>query len=81
MLISYFMHSLLAFSSLLSKKNVCSLFIIIKHELCYSPPIYNPLMKLSNVLFKKSLYLSLYLLSYEYVCANCLIFPYICSIL
>ena len=36
------------------------------------PPIYNPLMKLSSVLFNKSLHLSLYLLSYEYVCVNCL---------
>ena len=42
-------------------------FIIIRHELCY-PPIYDPLMKLSNVLFRKFLHLSLYLLSYEYMC-------------
>ena len=49
-------------------------FIIIRHELCY-PPTYNPLMKLFNVLFRKFLHLSLYLLSYEYVCANCLMFP------
>ena len=37
------------------------------HELCY-PLIYNPLMKLSSILFRKSLHLSLYLLSYECVC-------------
>ena len=78
MFISCFLHPLIAFSSLFSKN--CFLFIIIRHELCY-PPIYNPLMKLSNVLFKKSLHLSLYLLSYEYACANFLMFPCICSIL
>ena len=47
----------------------------------FVPLIYSPLMKLSNVLFRKSLHLSLYFLSYEYVCANCLMFPYICSVL
>ena len=42
-------------------------FIIIRHEFFF-PLIYNPLMKLSSLLFKKFLYLFLYLLSYEYVC-------------
>ena len=41
------------------KKMCVSLFIIIRHEL--------PLMKLSSVLFRKFLHLSLYFLSYEYV--------------
>jgi len=82
MFISCFLHSLLAFSNSFfqNKKKYVSLFIIIRHELCY-PPIYNPLMKLSSVLLRKSLHLSLYLLSYEYVCTNCLIFPCICSTL
>ena len=81
MIISYFLHFLVSISPVYfpRKKNV-SLFIIIRHELCY-PHIYIPLMKLSSVLFRKSLYLSLYLLSYEYVCANSLMFPYICSVL
>ena len=45
------------------------------------PPIYNPLMKLSSVSFKKSLHLSLYLLSFEYVCQLSYVSLYIfCSI-
>ena len=39
-------------------KKYVSLFIIIRNELCYHP-IYNPQMKLSSVLFRKSLHLSL----------------------
>ena len=49
-------------------------FIRIRHELCY-PPTYSPLMKLSSVLLRKSLHLSIYLLYYEHMCANCLMFP------
>ena len=78
--ISGFLHFLFAFSQFISQKRKHFPFIIIRHELCY-PPIYNLLMKLSNVLFRKSLHLSLYLLSYEYVCANYLMFLCICSVL
>ena len=77
MFVAYFLHFFFAFPSLFSKWLI---FIIIRHELCYLL-IHNPLMKLSSVLFKKSLHLSLYLLSYEYVCANCFMFPCICSVL
>ena len=73
MFISYFLHSLFAFSLVYFPKKKK------KREKCFL--IYNPLMKLSSVLFRKSLHLSLYLLSYEYVCANCLMFPCIFSIL
>ena len=62
------------------KRKVFPFFISIRHELCY-PFIYSPLMKLSSVLFRKSLHLSIYLLSYEYVCANCLMFPCLYSVL
>ena len=42
-------------------------FIIIRHELCF-PPTHNPLMKLSNVLFRKFLHLSLYVFLWICVC-------------
>ena len=46
MFISYFLHSLFAFPQLiLPKIKSVSLFIIIKHELCYLP-VYNLLMKI-----------------------------------
>ena len=44
--ISYFLHSLFAFSQFIfQKKKRVSHFIIIKHELCF-PPVYNLLMKI-----------------------------------
>ena len=61
------MHFLVCIASIyFSKQKSISLFIIIRHEHCYSP-VYNPLMKLSSILFRKFLHLFLYLLSYEYV--------------
>ena len=70
----------LHFPNLFPKKNKHFPFIIIRYELCY-PLIYYPLMKLSSELFRKFLHLSLYLLFYEYVCANYLMFLCIYSIL
>ena len=77
MFISHFLHSLFAFPNLFSRKKKISLLSLSSMNFV----IYIPLMKLSNVLFRKSLHLSLYSLSYEYVCADCLMFPCICSVL
>ena len=52
-------------------------YIIIKHELCF-PFTLNPLMKYL-VYYSGNSCISLLLLSYEYVCANCLMFLCICS--
>ena len=54
-------------------------FIIIRHELCF-PLTHNPVMKYSAY-YLGNFYISLYLLSYEYVHAIYLIFLYICSAL
>ena len=54
-------------------------FIIIKHELCF-PFTLNPLMKYL-VYYSGNSCISLLLFSYEYVCANCLMFLYMCSFL
>ena len=69
------------FPILFSKKQQEKHFpsFIIKHELCF-PPTYNPLMKYSGY-YLGNYCISLYLLSYEYVCANYLMFLCICSVL
>ena len=65
------------FPSLFSQKKISiSLFIIIRHELCF-PLTHNQLMKYL-VYYSKNSSISLYLLSYEYMCANCLLFLSIC---
>ena len=64
----------------MEKRKMFPFFISIRHELCY-PPTYSPLMKLSSVLLRKSLHLSIYLLYYEHMCANCLMFPCLYSVL
>ena len=89
MFISCFLHSLFAFPQFISKKEKkrksISLFIIIRHELCY-PPVYNLLMKIiqrtiQEILTFISLFAFLWICVRKLSCVSLYMFHSIGSIL